>query len=284
MDLVIYHADCLDGFCAAWVANMALKDAVFLPAKYGDWLPTELISHTDGTIYILDFSYPRAELLQLAQHNMVVVLDHHKTAEADLKDLVHPNLEINFDMNRSGAGLTRDYFLPIHENSFFVKDLVEAVQDRDLWKFETPFSEEVCLALSSISRTFDAWDAIPRSPFDLIIESGVAIKAYRDQMVEQIIKDKVRWLSIGGYYVPSVNTSMLQSEVCHRLLQIYKSAPFACSYYMSSDGTEIFSLRSENSRIDVSEVAKTYKGGGHRNAAGFKAFMGVAARPFSAQE
>jgi uncharacterized protein len=35
-------------------------------------------------------------------------------------------------------------------------------------------------------------------------------------------------------------------------------------------GSRTWSLRSEDSRQDVSEVASTFGGGGHRNAAGFR--------------
>ncbi len=45
----------------------------------------------------------------------VVVLDHHKTSAAELTDpstLSIQNLEVHFDMERSGATVTLDYFQP----------------------------------------------------------------------------------------------------------------------------------------------------------------------------
>jgi len=39
----------------------------------------------------------------------------------------------------------------------------------------------------------------------------------------------------------------------------------------------VFSLRSNDEGVDVSEVAKQYGGGGHRNASGFKVSFAAAA-------
>ena len=44
--------------------------------------------------------------------------------------------------------------------------------------------------------------------------------------------------------------------------------PFAACYWDTPKG-RVFSLRSSDDGADVSEVAKQYGGGGHRNASGF---------------
>ena len=44
--------------------------------------------------------------------------------------------------------------------------------------------------------------------------------------------------------------------------------PFAVCYWDTLQG-RVFSLRSTDDGMDVSEIAKQYGGGGHRNAAGF---------------
>ena len=60
--LVIYHANCYDGFSAAWVFWHALGGNVDLwPAKYGEPPP-----RVEGReVYIVDFSYPRNEMLAM---------------------------------------------------------------------------------------------------------------------------------------------------------------------------------------------------------------------------
>jgi oligoribonuclease NrnB/cAMP/cGMP phosphodiesterase (DHH superfamily) len=75
-------------------------------------------------VYILDFSYDEETLRNLYKKVEVVVLDHHKTAEKDLKDLSFAK----FDMNKSGAMMAWEYFHPEKE----VPLMIRYIQDRDL--------------------------------------------------------------------------------------------------------------------------------------------------------
>lgn len=74
--LVIYHASCTDGFGAAFAAWLKLGDeAEYLPMHYGKSLNVPIVGRE---VYVLDFSFPRADmdrLLELA--SKVVWLDHH---------------------------------------------------------------------------------------------------------------------------------------------------------------------------------------------------------------
>ena len=82
-DLCIYHANCMDGFTAAWVVARKVPGIELVPASYGDAPPDVL----GKTVLIVDFSYAKAVLETMAgDARLVVVLDHHKTAEAALRD------------------------------------------------------------------------------------------------------------------------------------------------------------------------------------------------------
>lgn len=83
--LVLYHAGCWDGFCAAWVAQKALGDIEAVPVNYGQPPP---IDQCGRQVYILDFSYPRSEMDGIIRQSaFVCCLDHHKTAQAALDGL-----------------------------------------------------------------------------------------------------------------------------------------------------------------------------------------------------
>ncbi len=60
--LIIYHANCWDGFCAAWIARMALGEIEAVPAFYGT--PHPCMGFRD--VYILDFSYKAETMLAIA--------------------------------------------------------------------------------------------------------------------------------------------------------------------------------------------------------------------------
>lgn len=82
-DMVIYHDNCADGFGAAWACWMRWGDACeYVPANYGQ-VPPDV---TGKNILIVDFSYKRPELETMANAAAsIVILDHHKTAQAELE-------------------------------------------------------------------------------------------------------------------------------------------------------------------------------------------------------
>ena len=82
----------------------------------------------------MDFSYQRNQILELRKTNRVVVIDHHKTAQADLEGLD----DCVFDMEHSGAVLAWQYF---HKAK--VPEILLYVEDRDLWNWELPDSRAI---------------------------------------------------------------------------------------------------------------------------------------------
>lgn len=264
--LVLYHGACYDGFTAAWVAHQILGEhADYQAVLYGDPIPPGAFDPPKRLVYVLDFSWPRDEMLPLAERADLVVLDHHKTAAEALRDL--PAGYIGFDMNRSGCGLTWDYFIPGKQRSA----LVNYAEDRDLWRFELEGSRAVSAWLRSFPFTFEAWDRAHNAiTHDLwnVIRQGTAILSFQDQMVEAMCVQRVMRL-IGGHLVPVANATVFFSEVGERLCELHPEAPFAAYYLDRADGKRQWGLRSR-SLFDVSEVAKLFPGGGgHPGAAGW---------------
>jgi len=85
INLCIYHGGCDDGFAAAWIVWKRFGGAVeFHPGVYGRAPPDV----TAKRIAIVDFSYKRPVMVEMAaKAEHILVLDHHKTAEADLAGL-----------------------------------------------------------------------------------------------------------------------------------------------------------------------------------------------------
>ena len=86
--LILYHDQCADGFCACWVAHRKFGDgADYLPVQYGQD-PPDVTGRS--LVYILDFSYKKPVLEAMSQKAQAVyILDHHKTAEQDLRAIGH---------------------------------------------------------------------------------------------------------------------------------------------------------------------------------------------------
>lgn len=261
MIYVLYHSKCYDGFAAAFTAWKKFGDnAAYIPVTYGS-PPPELLSPTE--IYIVDFSYPPETLLLMAESAQVVVLDHHKTAEEALRPLVGlKNPEVHFDMSRSGALMAWEYF----HAGFAVETprLIKYISDRDLWEFKLADSAAVHKALVSYPMDFRLWDSFD---CDELIREGATCERLYNQLVQNIIESA--WFGkVAGHTVPMVNTSIAWSEVGDALLKKYPNYDFVASFTVF-DSQVMWSLRSRP-EFDVSEVAKRFGGGGHKNAAGFK--------------
>lgn len=261
-DLCIYHGSCDDGFGAAFAVWKKRGGQVRYHAGVYGVAPPDV---TGLNVAIVDFSYKRPIMVELAKKaKSVLVLDHHKTAQADLADLDSelPNVIVEFDMERSGAVMAWQYFHPgVDVPKFF-----EYLQDRDLWTKLLPGVDEFTAALRSYPQYFETWNQLifNRHITDLI-EEGMAIQRYFRTLVDQA-KKHAFFREIAGYTVPVVNASMFMfSEVAGELSEGH---PFAAVYAETKDGV-IWSLRSRGDGVDVSEVAKRFGGGGHRNAAGF---------------
>jgi oligoribonuclease NrnB/cAMP/cGMP phosphodiesterase (DHH superfamily) len=211
-NVVLYHASCNDGFCAAYLFwKMVDADATFIPVQYGE--PPRLLETKDKDVYILDFSYARATLEDInAEARSLLVLDHHKTAENELKGLEY----CTFDMHKSGARLTWDHVTaqgasPAHRVSW----LVDHTEDRDLWRWALPLSREINAALASYPREFHVWDELERA--DMIHEGTTLLRYQRtviDARVWQASETK-----LAGYVVPIVNCTELISEVVGELAE-----------------------------------------------------------------
>lgn len=262
--ICIYHGNCMDGFTGAWVIRKALGDTVeFYPGVYQADPPDV----TGRDVIFVDFSYKRPVMEKiLEQAASVIILDHHKSAIEDLKNL--PFNFCLFDTERSGAMLAWIYFFPGEEPPEFIR----YVQDRDLWQWKLPHSKEVSAGMFTYPYEFSSWDwfSDPDAVATLIHE-GSAV--YRKQMkdIEELIQSNKRSMVIGGVTVPVANIPYLMaSEACNIMA---KGVEFAACYSDTSRG-RTFSLRSAEDGMDVSKIAALYGGGGHVHAAGFMVPIG----------
>lgn len=266
--LVIYHANCSDGFTSAWVAHKFLPaDTEYRPMRYDDPSPTHA-DMLDRDIYILDFSFKRGTCLSLNHYaSKLVILDHHKTAQAELEGLEFAQ----FDMNRSGAMMTWDYFAAQNWDKVnSVPWVVSYVQDRDLWRHALPRSREVNAYIATLPHTFETWDELEDNGVVQAISAGVGALAYVQMLVRRAEARGANVLQFGAHRVPVINVTAAVSDVVGALAELQ---PFAAGWWQNVDGTFSVSLRSNGAKqgvgADVSEIAKQYGGGGHRNAAGF---------------
>ena len=317
--LVIYHANCADGFGAAFAAWLKLGEsdsieegAEYVPMQYGtvpdieSWHMQYAISQRE--VYILDFSFPRQTMDYLfSVARRVTWLDHHKTAfemwcedgERSLCEQSNGRDEVILDNNKSGAMLAWEYFHPGEEIPQFIRH----IDDYDRWQFKIEGTKAFNKALWSYAPwSFKQWqhewdstwgyssaDGLEGMPN--FIQEGEAILRAHEQNVQSVVKGSARECTVdvltpackanpnhpanwgnGSWSNPKGLAANcpphLTSDVGHELAN--QSGTFGLCWTLGQSGTVAkCSLRS-NGEYDVSAIARTFGGGGHRNAAGFE--------------
>lgn len=287
-DICIYHGNCADGFTAAWAIWKLWPDIAFFPGVYGETPPDVTGKH----VLMVDFSYKRPVLEVMGSSAAsITILDHHKTAHADLEPFVVIDLQgpvtlsdmasfsgqlpiqALFDMNKSGAMLAWEFCFPDEP----APRLVQHVQDRDLWRFELIGTREIQAAVFSYPYEFETWNTLVEdcetpAGRNHLINQGAAIERKHFKDIDELLAQTRREMVIGGFRIPVANLPYtLASDAANKLAQ---GAPFGACYFDRNDGKRVFSLRAVDGGEDVSAIAAMYGGGGHAKASGFQAPAG----------
>lgn len=259
--LCIYHANCADGFAAAWVVRKAfLGDVDCHPGVHGEAPPD--VHGRD--VFIVDFSYSREVLLQMISvAESLTILDHHQSAREALVDL--PGAIARFEMGLSGSMIAWQYFF----RGETPPRLLQHIQDRDLWLFHLDATREILAGLFSYPYDFAIYDQwMASSNLGGLAADGAAILRKQQQDLDQLLPLLSERRSIGGKIVPVANLPHTLASDAGARMAI--GEPFAATYWWGPKGIT-FSLRSTAPcGDDVAEIAQRYGGGGHRHAAGFR--------------
>jgi len=285
--LVIHHANCNDGVCAAAIAEqyhqendmhishfaMGYNNTVSEIAEHLVELKAKNLEVTN--ILFVDFSL-KLKAMQVLTKLVpeVLVIDHHIGAKEDTS---HPEYgaDVVFDDKRSGAGLTWDYFYPDLKDDR--PTIVDIVEDRDLWNFKHDLTEPVCAIIRDGGMEVRRWMDLLNLSYNQIMhniaEKGQAVLDHNRAMINTEVNKQLKWLNVVSIEgIPDFhvfNSTTLVSEQLNTLLihEDYKLAA-AVSYRMSNDGSLYCSARSIDDKSAL-KVAKHFSGGGHPNASGF---------------
>ncbi|QDF28951.1 DHHA1 domain-containing protein [Halarcobacter anaerophilus] len=284
MEIIVYHKNCMDGLASAFIAKDALlkkaiaheEDILTVPLQYGDEDKffedlAALIEQREKklNVYFVDFSFKRdnmTKLLNISSIEKVTVIDHHKTAFSELCDLNYDfkNFEFIYDESKSGAGLCYDYF-----ESNLNKKMFAYIEDRDLWNWKLLNSKEINAYLQTFiePNDIDSFNTeYENFDYNYSLDIGKALIKKQEQQVKSKTK-KVNTIKIQHVEFNYVNATENISEIGNEICNKYQTP--ALVFFVNDKKEYVCSLRSLDNLADVSEVAKSFGGGGHRNAAGF---------------
>eukprot|EP00276_Gloeochaete_wittrockiana_P002079 CAMPEP_0184674296 /NCGR_PEP_ID=MMETSP0308-20130426/87161_1 /TAXON_ID=38269 /ORGANISM="Gloeochaete witrockiana, Strain SAG 46.84" /LENGTH=255 /DNA_ID=CAMNT_0027121885 /DNA_START=315 /DNA_END=1082 /DNA_ORIENTATION=- len=224
----------------------------------------------------------------------LIVLDHHKTA-IEMFDRMktkqqYTNLELNLDINRSGATIARDYFAerlggPLLDDSVEAEKvgrMFKYIEDGDLWKWQIPDSKAFSSGFADLGLEFDytknpsIFETLLALDPDAIIKKGKESLAKKQMQIQQEV-DKSFEILVGDVKFLAVVTSFghLRSELGNQLAEKSRTkglrAIAAVVYQedaMPDKNNYKVSLRSIGDE-DTNAIAQKYGGGGHKNASSF---------------
>lgn len=273
VNVVLYHGGCPDGIGAAYAFFRSNPKITFIGVTHNE--PPPKLKRLQ-IIIIADFSYDRSILTELSRkHKKIVILDHHSTAKKIFEGWENPpeNIDYIFDMSRSGAQIAWDYCYPDETRPWFI----DGIGDRDLWKFELPFTKEICAALFHMGYyTLRGLEELEKrtkeSEFTTneFIEKGKLILEVQNKFVNYAVENS-SLCEFQGYKVRLTTCHpSLRSEVGN-LLALKDDCDFAAVWrYNFEVGQWWVCLRgSHKNQISVSDIAEKLGGGGHPKAAGF---------------
>lgn len=280
--VVLYHGNCSDGFSAAWVArhyafHNCLEEPVCIPINHdGVYNFPEEVDGKD--VLVLDLSFPVEKMLELKNRaNSVFVIDHHLTAP---ERCILSGIPLIYDKDECGSSLTwKVYF-----RNFPLPKFLDYIKAGDLWKWgNLPYDQEVVTALHSYENSFDVWDEFydrslkSKNPihwntyFDFTDHyriEGETLERKAVKAVKNLMKT-VKVMDLFDYRVPVCNATDHISKLGNEMALAFPECPFAAIYFDDQvTGMRHWSLRSVGEN-DVSQVAKRFGGGGHKNASGF---------------
>ncbi len=307
---VLYHADCPDGFGAAYAAWLRFgAGACYLALHHGQpWKMAEIAGHD---VFVLDFSFPPEVLEAMARiASSVIQIDHHLSARkpwadrltqgddglATYRDPALP-LTVVFNLDKSGVHLAWEHFhapqpLPL---------VLGHIEDLDLWRFALPGTRIVARALRLLPYDFAAWDELVRGATDADAPRYKALLA-EGEAIERFFQTEVDRLAHSRLVTPArlrgepVDPLQAQRHGLPVLVdgdlawcRVDGLAINADTLFASELGNRlaeqggsfalVWQLAADGEvkaslraagKVDVAEIAARYGGGGHANAAGFR--------------
>ncbi len=307
---ILYHADCLDGFGAAYAAWCRYGDsATYRAMHHGEaWDMEEIAEHE---VFVLDFSFPLEQLRNMARlARAVTQIDHHASAmrpwAEQLSDDGHGRkqfadpllpLRVVFDLSKSGARLAWEFFHPEQETPLPLLH----IEDQDLWRFALPDTRAFCRSLRMEAFDFAGWQnlvsAMPNREaprYREFIAVGLGVERFFQREVARLADGNLSMpATLRGEPVDALQavrhgqSTVNDGDACWLAvsgLAINASVLFASELgnvlaersgsfgliWQFSANGEIKASLRAKGKVDVAAIAARYGGGGHPNAAGFR--------------
>ncbi len=270
--MIVFHHNDADGRCAAaivklWYDQTKIERMEFVEMDYARTAPIEKIQRNE-TVVIVDFSFKPDDMekIQAATDVGVVWCDHHATAKDYGYDVAGVR-DFN-DKGMAGCECTWKFFFPSKK----IPNWIRILGDYDAWRMQEkdlclPFFEGLKLEDQNPAGSWNIWKRLffdeSETTANQILEQGKTAIRYRDSYCEEMCKAFGYETTIAGHHAYALNIARFGSMAFGRKMIQYP----VCITYIFDGRKYTVSLYSET--VDVSLIAQSFGGGGHKGAAGF---------------
>lgn len=278
------HND-LDGVGCAILATLAYGDNVdisFCPhIKINSLVETCFRKGKYDEVHITDISVNPALALKIDESmKPYMLLDHHQTSE-QLNQFSWCKVEVNDKDGKPTCG-TKLYYDWLVENNKLQKtnvldEFVEIVRNYDTWLW--PELGDYGLVSKDVNDLLYLYDRpkFMKWAIKSINDGGFPMFSVTDQAVLDVNKaqilayvdEKEEDMEVAQYYgynMGLIFADNYTNDIAHILCARHPEIDYMAIVNASSCRV---SLRTEKDNVDVSEIAKLFNGGGHKQAAGF---------------
>ncbi len=298
---IFYHND-EDGKASARVVyinlkksgvdDALLKEHAFIEVNHSTDFPKEKIDG-DTTVYIVDLSFTEKtykDIIWILEYGTKVVwIDHHKSSNEALKLILEeikdkPELIENFeykietDTKKAAVVLVYEYFAEKNntiDKDRYVPSYLYFISDYDTWTHKPEITEYFILGINSDIDGLHplkskVWEEFENEPelYKKWTDKGKTIKNYIDTK-----NTEYRELYMYESVYEGITCAVINNKTNSWIFgDCYEKYPFVVVWVFNGK-QYIYSLYSNNTNIDCSEIVKKLsngEGGGHKGAAGFR--------------
>lgn len=267
-----YHSADLDGHCSGAIIKKRYPDCEMIGIDYGQEFPWDSIKEGE-IVFMVDFSLqPFDDMLRLNTMCKFIWIDHHKTAIDEAHKRGFFACEQSLEVGLAGCELTWEYCFPRLDMPTSVYllgryDVWDLDADPDVMPFQYGMRlNENTLPDSAIWPYVLKHDGVFRKR---TASSGRMILKYQASQSAKYAKACAFDTEINGLPAIAMNVGMANSQMFESVWDHEKYK--VMMPFVWKDGQWTVSLyTTEGTGIDVSAIAKSFGGGGHKQAAGFQ--------------
>ena len=268
--LCIYHLADHDGKGSAAIVGKKFKGVEFFGLNHDMEVPLEEINKHDKII-VCDISLPMDLMFELNESKDLTWIDHHASMIEEYEKRIAEGAKEIKGLRRNGTAaivLTWEYFFPDEEMPEGVKLLglndIFDLRDYRVRPFEYAFQA------MGVNKPCDQnWKDLLASKIDIneMVSNGMAILSYIKNRNHRLCKAMSFESEYMGYRCICANMPQGYSEFYDGVKNI-KGYDFMCNFFMNGKNTWNLSFYTSKDNVDVSKIASSFGGGGHKKAAG----------------